>query len=196
MCGGIGMLGLADLLADDAFAAGTHTVWPALRAESEARHPAVHDRRAVAGRSVGSEAGADEVRRAAAGDGRSAHRAHDRRADADEVRVREARQGRHRDERAAAEPRHCGRRAVRHPLDVHDQPEPRAGAQHVPSGEHDPVAAVDGLVDSYGLGTENKNLPGVHGAGAGRRRLHDRGIPARRVPGHVVQHLRDRARTR
>ena len=67
--------------------AAAHTVGPALRAQGQARHPAVHDGRAVAGGSVGSEAGADEVRRPAPGDGRPAHRAHDRRAAAEHVQV-------------------------------------------------------------------------------------------------------------
>ena len=111
-----------------------------------------------------------------------------------QVRVREARQGRHRDERAAAEPRHGGRRALRHPLDVHDQPEPRAGAQHVPSGQHDSVAPVDGLVDLLRPRHREQEPAGLHGAGARRRRLHDRRIPAGRVSGHVVQHVRDGAR--
>ena len=128
------------------------------------------------------------------GDGGPAHRADDRRTDADEVRVRQARQGRHRDERAAAEPGDGGRRTVRHPLDVHDEPEPRAGAQHVPSGQHDSVAPVDGLVDFVRPRHREQEPAGVHGAGAGRRRVHHVRIPAGRVPGHVVQHVRNGAR--
>ncbi len=53
---------------------------------------------------------------------------------------------------------------------------------------------------SYGLGTENQNLPAVCGAGFGRRR---RGrtrrirdalrLPARRTSGHLLQRFRNRA---
>ena len=53
------------------------------------------------------------------------------------------------------------RRPLRHPLDAHRQPEPRAGAAH------DELAATCsrsgpsmGSWLTYGLGTENQNLPG------------------------------------
>ena len=62
-------------------------------------------------------------------------------------------------QRAAAAARQRHRRYVRHSIDVHVQPDTHAGAQPVPHGQHARDAAVDGLVDSYGLGTENQNLP-------------------------------------
>ena len=94
----------------------------------QARHLPVHERRAVAGRHLRSEADAREVPRPAAAGRHRRHRAQDRRADAVAVHVQEVRPERHRGQRAVPARRRVRRRHLRDPLDAHRHPEPRAVA--------------------------------------------------------------------
>ncbi len=77
---------------------------------------------------------------------------------------------RHRGQRAAAQPRRRRRRSVRHPLDVHVQPDAQAGAQPVPLRQHRCHAPVDGLVDLLRPGHREPEPAGLRRACARRRR--------------------------
>ena len=107
----------------------------------------------------------------AAGGRRPAHRAPDRRAAAVAVRVQAVRARRRRGQRTAAEHRSVHRRPLRDPVDVHVQSDAYAGAQPVLTpGQSCSTRPSIGSWISYGLGTENENLPAFVVLNRGRRR--------------------------
>ena len=119
---------------------------------------------------------------------RLADRAADRRVVAVAVSVSEIRGVRNRGQRTVAEAGRVDRRNVRDPLDVHVQSHPHAGARPV---SH-PAASLatrpsTGAWLSYGLGTENENLPAfvvltpVGQAAKGRCRVPDSCPPSIRA---------------
>ena len=132
---GFGMLAFASLVGDSLAAAATlgdqdpedaRLGWPAPSREGEARHLPVHERRAVAGGQLRSEADAGQVSRPAAARRQPRHRAQDRRADALAVHVQEVRPVRDGRQRAVPVRRRLRRRHLLHPLRLHRHPEPRA----------------------------------------------------------------------
>ncbi len=202
------MLGLAGLLSSEgALAAPDSASAPAGRwrpsaalcAQGAASGSPVHERRAVAGRYVRSQADARQVPRPAASLSESAHRAQDRRGHAVAVQVSKVRPKRHRGQRAVRQDGPAHRRHVRHPLDGGRGAQSRA------------VAAVDELRRRAAAAPQLRLLGHLR-TGVGEpeparlhrhvpRRLSDRrhaelafGLSARRVPGHVHRHQAHRDR--
>ena len=139
----------------------------ALRAEGEARHLPAPVRRAVAARPVRLQAAAGEAARTQTArlgaHGAAPHR-HDQRADdaagrAVDVRVRAARPGGRLGQRAAAAHGEDRRRHRRHPVDAHRGDQPRPGDHVHPDRHQQPGRPSIGAWLSYGLGSENQNLP-------------------------------------
>ena len=111
----------------------------------QARDLPLHERRALAGRQLRSQADARQVPRAAAARRRDRHRAEDRRADAIAVHVQEIRQGGHRGQRAVSARRRVRGRHLLHPLDAHRHSEPRtvdADDEHRPHAGRPAVARI------------------------------------------------------
>ena len=168
-----------------------------LHAEGEARHLPVHGRRAVADRSVRSQAGADQARRS--GHPRGAHqgravRVHQGHAEAARlaVPVQEARPVGRRDLRAAAEPGQDRRRDRVRPLDADDAVQSRAGAdlhEHRPPGDR---PAEPGLVAQLRARQRERGSAGVRRAALGREQSGRRQVvlgqrlPADHAPGRRV----------
>ena len=90
-----------------------------------------------------------------------AHRAEDRGRVPVAVQVQEARPVRARSQRTLRQHREAHRRHLRHPLDARGRAEPRAvvPADELRRAAADPARASGSWV-TYGLGTENQNLPG------------------------------------
>ena len=139
-CGvGMGLLGLTQLLGDAGPARPAHAhadgrqparaEEAALPGQGEARHPPLHQRRAVARRYVRPQAGCSTKY---AGKPLPMHepadRAQDRRRVPLAVQVPEVRPERHRGQRAVRAHRRAHRRHLRHPLDARRRAEPRAVA--------------------------------------------------------------------
>ena len=134
---------------------------PAPRRQGQARHLPVHERRAVAGRQLRSEADAGQVPRPAAARRRGGDRAQDRRADAVAVRVLALRQERARGQRAVPARRRLRRRHLRDPVDAHRHPESRAVDADDEHRPHPGGPAVDRARGSpTGSAPSNQNLPG------------------------------------
>ena len=168
----------------------------ALRRQGEAGHPPVHERRAVAGRHVRPQAAARQVRTAS------------------RCRTRTCRTER---KTGAAFPSpfkfqkygqsgHRGQRAVRQHAPQHVDDICVIRSMHADVPNHEPSLLLMNCGDAaagrgrasgswvtYGLGTENQNLPGFVAMCPGGYPIQETqnwqaGVPAGRLPGHVHRH--------
>ena len=165
-------------------------------AAGQARHLPVHERRPVARRHLRPQAGAGEIRTAKRRAGTTASRpsAQRRQADAVAVQVSEVRPERHRGQRALS------RTSARCIDDIcvirsmhTDNPNHEPSLLMMNSGNMQPTRPSMGSWLTYGLGTENQNLPGLRrplSRQAGRRPAAvEQQLPARHLPGHAHQQL-------
>jgi hypothetical protein len=140
---------------------------------------------------------AGQVRRQAAADGKPAHRAQDRRRVSLAVQVPEVRRERHRGQRAVpAHARHIDDIAVIRSMHA-DVPNHEPSLLLMNCGEARLVRPSMGSWVTYGLGTENQNLPGFVAMCPGGYPITGDaelagGVPARRLPGHVHRHAAHR----
>ncbi len=202
---GLGMMALAGLLVESEPATAASGYQnpllpksPHFAGQGEARHPPVHERRALPRRYVRSQAGAGEVRRQGAAQRQPAHRAQDRRGAAVAVQVPEVRRKRHR-----------GQRALRQD-GASSSTTSASSARCTPTcpitsrrlmlmncGDSRLTRPSMGSWVTYGLGTENQNLPGFIAMCPGGYPIKgpenwQQRVPARRLPGHVHRHASTR----
>ena len=190
LCGGFGAVGsggIAGRVAGASGAAVAHYTGPRTAREGQACHQPVHARRPLACRHVRSQAGAGEVRGAAAGLGGSAHGTPDRRTAAFAVPVSEVRA-----ERRSKSANWCRRLGsvideicvIRSMYTFNPTHMPARSLFH--SGSILATRPSTGAWISYGLGTENENLPAfvVLSPDRGERDAFARRLPAGRASGH------------